>query len=117
MKEAGPDAEVLRTEMATAGTLGALEYVLRGIETLPGRKSVLFVSEGFDLELRDAKMSRRWAAFTRVMDRANRAGVVVYTVDPRGLADGRPAGRRRRAEQPDRRCRGRTPRPVLSSAR
>jgi VWFA-related protein len=88
VKDVGMGPEALRTELATAGSLGALEYVLRGIETLPGRKSVLFVSEGFDLELRDAQMSRRWSAFTRVMDRANRAGVVVYTIDPRGLEIG-----------------------------
>ncbi|MEO5820056.1 MAG: VWA domain-containing protein [Vicinamibacteraceae bacterium] len=75
----------LREEMATAGTLGALEYVLRGIEALPGRKSVVFVSEGFNLGVRDAKVSRTWQAFTRVMDRANRAGVVVYSMDARGL--------------------------------
>jgi VWFA-related protein len=78
----------LRTEVNTAGTLGALEYVLRGIEQLPGRKSVVFVSEGFDLGIRDAKVSRTWSAFTRVMDRANRAGVVVYTMDARGLQTG-----------------------------
>ena len=84
----GQTVDELRTEVNTAGTLGALEYVLRGIEQLPGRKSVVFVSEGFDLGIRDAKASRTWAAFTRVMDRANRAGVVVYTMDARGLQTG-----------------------------
>jgi VWFA-related protein len=84
----GQDIDELRAEMNTAGTLGALEYVLRGIEALPGRKSVVFVSEGFDLGIRDAKISRTWSAFTRVMDRANRAGVVVYTLDARGLQTG-----------------------------
>jgi VWFA-related protein len=81
----GEGIDELRTDVTTAGTLGALEYVLRGIEALPGRKSVVFVSEGFDLEFEEAKFSRRWTAFTRVMDRANRAGVVVYSLDPRGL--------------------------------
>ena len=84
----GQTVDELRTEVNTAGTLGALEYVLRGIEELPGRKSVVFVSEGFDLGIRDAKASRTWSAFTRVMDRANRAGVVVYTMDARGLQTG-----------------------------
>ena len=80
-----PEVDLFRDELATTGTLGALEYVLRGIEPLAGRKSVVFVSEGFDLGIRDAQASRAWSAFTRVMDRANRAGVVVYAVDPRGL--------------------------------
>jgi VWFA-related protein len=84
----GQSIDALRDELATAGTLGALEYVLRGIEALPGRKSVLFVSEGFDMGIRDAKVSRTWSAFTRVMDRANRAGVVVYSMDARGLQTG-----------------------------
>jgi hypothetical protein len=79
---------MLRNEMGATGTLGALEYVLRGIEALPGRKSVVFVSEGFDLGIRDAKVSRTWSAFTRVMDHANRAGVVVYSVDARGAQTG-----------------------------
>jgi VWFA-related protein len=75
----------LRTELTSVGSMGALEYVVRGIEPLEGRKSVVFVSEGFDLGIRERKTSRAWTAFTRVMDRANRAGVVVYAIDPRGL--------------------------------
>jgi VWFA-related protein len=78
----------LRTEITASGSMGALEYVLRGMEPLPGRKSVVFVSEGFDLGIRDQKMNRAWASFTRVMERANRAGVVVYTLDARGLQTG-----------------------------
>jgi VWFA-related protein len=78
----------LKAEITAAGSMGALEYVLRGIEALPGRKAVVFVSEGFELGIRDAKASRTWSAFTRVMDRANRAGVVVYSMDPRGLQTG-----------------------------
>ncbi len=79
------DIDKVRGELMSAGTLGALEYVLRGIESVPGRKSVVFVSEGFDLGLREHKASRVWSTFTRVMDRANRAGVVVYSLDARGL--------------------------------
>jgi VWFA-related protein len=79
------DVDSLRGELASVGSMGALEYVVRGIEPLPGRKSVVFVSDGFDLGIRDNKASRAWAAFQRVMDRANRAGVVVYTIDARGL--------------------------------
>jgi VWFA-related protein len=84
----GPDIEGLRSEMLSIGTLGALEYALRSIETLPGRKSVIFVSEGFDLGFRDRQVSRVFSSFQRVMDHANRAGVVVYTIDPRGLQSG-----------------------------
>jgi VWFA-related protein len=80
----------LRTSTLASGSLAALEYVVRGVEQLPGRKSVVFVSEGFRLLHRPEGSasqgnSRVWNAFTRVMDRANRAGVVVYTMDARGL--------------------------------
>lgn len=81
----GADIEKLREVMSSIGTLGALEYVIRGIEPLPGRKSVVFVSEGFDLGFRERTTSPAYSAFQRVMNRANRAGVVVYTIDPRGL--------------------------------
>jgi VWFA-related protein len=77
--------ESLRTELASAGTLGALEYVLRGMQPMPGRKSLVFVSEGLDLGVRDMKANRVYSTFERVMDHANRAGVVVYALDARGL--------------------------------
>jgi VWFA-related protein len=84
----GDSPDGVKAAITAAGSMGALEYVMRGMDPLPGRKSVIFVSEGFDLGIRDQKMSRAWAAFTRVMDRANRAGVVVYTLDARGLQTG-----------------------------
>jgi VWFA-related protein len=83
-------SEGLRTTMLAAASLDALEYVVRGVEHLPGRKAVVFFSEGFRLLNRPKGFGtggneRVWNAFTRLMDRANRAGVVVYTVDARGL--------------------------------
>jgi hypothetical protein len=84
----GPDIERLRDDLISIGTLGALEYVIRGVETLPGRKAVVFVSEGFDLRFRERQTSHVYSAFQRVMNHANRAGVVVYTIDPRGLQTG-----------------------------
>ena len=83
----GVDIERLRTDLAAAGSLGALEYVLRGIEELPGASGGVRVGR-HDLGIRDHKTNRVWNTFTRVMDRANRAGVVVYTVDARGLQTG-----------------------------
>ena len=74
----------VRHSVLAAGSLGALDFVVRGVENLPGRKAVVFVSEGFDLFSRKGE-AHVWAAFTRLMDHANRAGVVVYTIDGRGL--------------------------------
>ena len=85
----GEDAEeTLRENVLAGGSLGALEFVVRGVQNLPGRKAVIFVSEGFDLFNRKGQ-AKIYTAFTRLMDRANRAGVVVYTIDGRGLETGR----------------------------
>ena len=83
----------LRNSMMAAGTLGALNLVIEGARNLPGRKAVMFVSEGFALLERSAGDSqdlpgRVRNSLDRVVDRATRAGVVVYSVDARGLQTG-----------------------------
>ena len=83
----------LRTTMLAAASLNALEYIISGIAHLPGRKAVVFFSEGFRLMatpegFNTAGNSRVWNAFTKLMNRANLAGVVVYSIDARGLATG-----------------------------
>lgn len=75
----------LRDETFTAGTLGAIRYVIRGLSELPGRKSVLLLSDGFRLTDADDSYGRVLAALRAVVDAANRAGVVVYGMDMRGL--------------------------------
>lgn len=77
-----------RNENFTVGTLGALRYVIRGMRELPGRKSVLLFSEGFQMysEENGMKTPTRILNGMRVLaDLANRASVVIYTLDPRGL--------------------------------
>jgi VWFA-related protein len=79
--------EATRARVLAAGSLGALQFVVRGVKDLPGRKAVVFASEGFDLFNRMGAVNV-WNAFVRLMDDANRAGVVVYTLDGRGLSTG-----------------------------
>jgi VWFA-related protein len=75
----------LRRSMSAAGTLGALNLVVRGSRDLPGRKAIIFVSEGFQL-LEDLEPNRLVRpALDRVIDQATRAGVVIYSLDCRGL--------------------------------
>jgi VWFA-related protein len=82
----GPDAaDELRTEIYSVGTLGALNFVIRGLRELPGRKSVILFSDGFTLFNRDQNSQRVLDALRRLTDLANRASVVVYTIDARGL--------------------------------
>ena len=84
----------LRNSMSAAGTLGALNLVIRGTRDLPGRKAVIFVSEGFQLLVRERGLSMRLPesrvrhALDSVIDQATRAGVVIYSLDCRGLQTG-----------------------------
>lgn len=75
----------LRTEIYSVGTLGALNFVVRGLRELPGRKSVILLSDGFRLYNRDQTGQRVMDALRRLTDLANRASVVIYTIDARGL--------------------------------
>lgn len=86
------EAEKSRTVYSTAGSLGALRFVLRGLRDLPGRKSVVLLSENLPLQDEDDERSAWLTDIVQgVVDAANRASVVVYSLDPTGLQPG-PAG-------------------------
>ncbi|HKC65828.1 MAG TPA: VWA domain-containing protein, partial [Pyrinomonadaceae bacterium] len=86
-KSVGEDIEQLREEFFTVGTLGALNYVVRGMRELPGRKSILLVSDGITIfNRKDLDQSRRVInSIHYLVDQANRASVIIYTMDARGL--------------------------------
>ncbi|MGI9104858.1 MAG: VWA domain-containing protein [Pyrinomonadaceae bacterium] len=83
------DAELgdFREEIFAVGTLGALNFVVRGMRELPGRKSIVLFSDGFPLNSSDRGPSneRILRALRQLTDLANRASVVVYSIDARGL--------------------------------
>jgi VWFA-related protein len=74
----------LRQDVFAIGTLGALHYVINGLESLPGRKSVILFSDGITLP-RDYAKDRILGILRELTDFANRASVVLYTVDARAL--------------------------------
>ena len=84
----------LRNSMSAAGTLGALNLAIQGTRDLPGRKAIIFVSEGFQLMVRETNDATRLPnarlrySVDRVIDQATRAGVVIYSLDSRGLQTG-----------------------------
>jgi VWFA-related protein len=65
------------------GTLGTLDSMMRGLAEVPGRKVVVLVSDGFLLGL--GVSGGLGQDLRRVVDAATRAGIVVYTLDTRGL--------------------------------
>ena len=87
------------------GTLGALKYIVSGMGDLPGRKSVILFSDGFNIlptlkagtplseDLKrepgqsvDGSTASRTLEFIKeLVDLANRRSVVFYTIDARGL--------------------------------
>lgn len=87
------DLEDFREQLFDVGILGALNYVVRGLRELPGRKSVMFISEGFNLP--SQSFARRGALpqpidrvsglLRRLIESANRSAVVIYSIDPRGI--------------------------------
>jgi VWFA-related protein len=93
---------VLQHEISSLGTVGGLNWVVKGLQGLPGRKSVIFFSDGFRIwTLRKNGDARYVALFERLLsqlrkltDLANRTGVVIYTIDPRGLQVARPQANR-----------------------
>lgn len=87
------DSDDFREQLFAVGVLGALNYVVRALRELPGRKSVIFISEGFNLP--SHRIERRGAlqrpvdrvsdSLRRLIELANRSAVVIYSIDPRGI--------------------------------
>ena len=77
--------------MARSGrTLATLESVVRALAPLPGRKTVVLLSDGFHVGLGAAE--NRAFDVRRIVDAATRAGVVLYSLDTRGLVAEVPGG-------------------------
>ncbi len=89
------DVDAFRGALASVGSMAALEYIARGVAPLPGRKCIVYFSEGFQSIFRDRMgigsdgSGRIWRSMARMLDRANAAGVVIYTIDARGLQTGK----------------------------
>jgi VWFA-related protein len=66
----------------TANALKGLEGLIRAANKLPGRKLIFFISGGFFLDDRNSDSRYR---LQRVTSAAARSGVVIYSLDARGL--------------------------------
>jgi hypothetical protein len=73
---------VVESAPATDNTLRLLEGLMRSAAQLPGRKLVFVISDGFYLNDRKTGAIDR---IKKVTDAAGRAGVVIYTLDARGI--------------------------------
>jgi VWFA-related protein len=73
----------------TRATLGTLESVIRSLRSLPGRKMMVLMTDGFFL---GGNSSSQIYDLRRITDAATRAGVVIYSIDARGLVATVPGG-------------------------
>jgi VWFA-related protein len=71
--------DMLERDQQGFGTINSLTAVVNALKLVPGRKSVMFFSEG--LVLPPNVMPR----FNSLVDEANRANVAVYAMDAKGL--------------------------------
>ena len=81
-----------REDIFTVGTLGAINYVVKGMNELPGRKSIMLFSDGFsictqtDRRTDAGRCTSMREAIKRLTDLSNRASVTIYTQDAKGLS-------------------------------
>jgi len=78
---------VQQSSSINQGLFSSLEFVARGSASLPGRKLIFFISDGFVLDTRSSDIAER---LNRVIDTAARSGVAIYTLDSKGLTVGTP---------------------------
>ena len=69
------------------GSLGVLRYAIRGLERVPGRKVLFFMSDGISLRARDGRSLRAVDQLRDLTDYSNRAAVILNTIDVRGVFD------------------------------
>lgn len=79
-----------RNSVFATATLGSISFVVRGMQKLPGRKSVMLLSDGFPVQQQgqDGKTDLDYRVsdeMRRLIELANRASVVIYTMDAKGL--------------------------------
>ena len=85
-RDARASVNDFKDEIFAVGTLGAINYVIRGLREMPGRKSVVLLSDSMRVfDSKGEENYRTLQALRRLTDLANRASVVIYTIDPRGL--------------------------------
>jgi len=84
-----PDTSAFDRELNriySIGSMGAIQYIVQGLRELPGRKSVILFTESMQLLFAEGRDQLVEEALRRLSDAANRSAVVIYAIDPRGVA-------------------------------
>ena len=65
--------------------LMALRDLAKGLASVPGRKSLVMLSEGFPLNPADPNLPEIMSELTAVIDTCNKNNIAIYPIDVRGL--------------------------------
>jgi VWFA-related protein len=79
------EAEETRAGQYSVGTIGAMNAIVRGLGEMPGRKSMVVISEAFQMFSAEGRNMDLLQALSRLTDEANANSVTIYTVDASGL--------------------------------
>lgn len=78
---------LLQAAAVISNTYDSLESLMHSSAQMPGRKLVFFISDGFLLDTGPRNADPRYK-LNQIIDAAQRAGTVIYTIDARGLVSG-----------------------------
>ncbi|MBS1794297.1 MAG: VWA domain-containing protein [Acidobacteria bacterium] len=70
------------------GSIGVMRYIVRGLERVPGRKVVFFMSDGLPINARNGTYTDAFNDLRELADLATRASVIFNTFDIRGVQSG-----------------------------
>ncbi len=83
---AGPSQGATEQKVSfAAGTLGSINFVIRALRDMPGRKAVILFSDGVPALTGSLKGGLMQEGLRQLADLANRSAVVLYTVHARAL--------------------------------
>ncbi|HEV7642663.1 MAG TPA: VWA domain-containing protein [Pyrinomonadaceae bacterium] len=79
------EAEDERQNRFQLGTISGINYILKGMRRIPGRKSLVLFSDGFGFQRDGGVNSDVVTSLRELADLANRSAVIISTLDARGL--------------------------------
>ena len=79
------EMEESRAGMYSVGTIGTISGIVRGMAEMPGRKSILLISEAFRMFSAQGRNVQLVQELRRLTDEANANSVAIYTIDASGL--------------------------------
>ena len=79
------ELEETRAGQYSVGTIGAIGAIIRGMGQMPGRKSIVLISEALRLFSAQGRNNQLVDSLRRLTDEANANSVAIYTIDASGL--------------------------------